>query len=120
MCGRRLCRAAVVLGCGLACAVGCRDGRKYSAAADPPTGQTRRVTIDNFTFSPAELSVPVGTTVVWVNHDDVPHTVVEVSRQFSSPALDTDVQYVHAFTAAGTYDYVCGIHPHMTGRVVVK
>ena len=122
MCGRRqFCRAAVVLGCGLACAGGCKDGRKYGAATDPPpTGQTRRVTIDNFTFSPAEVSVPVGTTLVWVNHDDVPHTVVELSRQFSSPALDTDVQYVHAFTAAGTYDYVCGIHPHMTGRVAVK
>jgi plastocyanin len=119
MCGR-LCRAAVVLGCGVACAGGCRDGRKYQAAADPASGPSQRVTIDNFTFTPAELTVPVGTTVVWTNHDDVPHTVVSTSREFSSPALDTDDQYVHAFTAAGTYAYVCGIHPHMTAKVVVK
>ena len=122
MCGRRqFCRAAVVLGCGLACAGGCKDGRKYSAsAADPPTEQARRVTIDNFTFSPAELIVPVGTTVEWVNHDDVPHTVVGNAREFSSPALDTDGQYAHAFTKAGTYAYFCSIHPHMTAKVVVK
>jgi plastocyanin len=119
MCGR-LCRAAVVLGCGVACVGGCRDGRKYQAAADSPPRPSQRVTIDNFTFTPAELTVPVGTTVVWVNHDDVPHTVVSTSREFTSPALDTDGQYVHAFTAPGTYAYVCGIHPHMTAKVVVK
>jgi plastocyanin len=92
-----------------------------AAVAGPPAAvQTRQVTIDNFTFSPAELIVPVGTKVVWVNHDDVPHNVVETTRAFSSPALDTDEKYAHVFGEAGTYSYFCGIHPHMTGRVVVK
>ncbi|HEY7117158.1 MAG TPA: cupredoxin family copper-binding protein [Tepidisphaeraceae bacterium] len=87
---------------------------------EPAATQTRQVTIDNFTFQPAEVTVPVGTKVVWVNHDDVPHNVVETRRAFSSPALDTDERYAHVFGEAGTYAYFCGIHPHMTGRVVVK
>lgn len=81
---------------------------------------TRNVAIDNFTFTPAELTVPVGATVVWVNHDDVPHTVVSTAKEFKSAALDTGDQYSHVFAAAGTFPYFCSVHPHMTGRVIVK
>jgi plastocyanin len=78
------------------------------------------ITIDNFTFSPKELTVAVGTTVKWVNHDDIPHTVVEKKTTFRSKALDTDDAYSYTFTSAGTFDYFCGLHPHMVGQVVVK
>ena len=78
------------------------------------------ITIDNFTFSPKEFTVAVGTTVKWVNHDDIPHTVVEKNTTFRSKALDTDDSYSYTFTSAGTFDYFCGLHPHMVGQVIVK
>jgi plastocyanin len=81
---------------------------------------TRQVAIDNFSFTPGELTVPVGTKVVWVNHDDVPHTVVSTARDFKSKALDTDDQYSRVFASAGTYPYFCSVHPHMVGQIIVK
>jgi len=81
---------------------------------------TNVITIDNFTFSPKELTVPVGTTVKWVNHDDIPHLIVEKKTSFRSKALDTDDSYSYTFTSAGDFDYFCGLHPHMVGKVIVK
>jgi plastocyanin len=81
---------------------------------------TNVITIDNFTFSPKELTVAVGTTVKWVNHDDIPHTIVEKKTTFRSKALDTDDSYSFTFTSAGTFDYFCGLHPHMVGQVIVR
>src|SRR5213595_999067 len=54
-----------------------------------------KVSIDNFSFSPPEVSVPPGATVVWVNHDDVPHTVTASARAFASKALDNDDTFTH-------------------------
>ena len=81
---------------------------------------TNVITIDNFTFAPKELTVAVGTTVKWVNHDDIPHLVVEKKTTFRSKALDTDDSYSYTFASAGTFDYFCGLHPHMVGQVIVK
>ena len=60
------------------------------------------VTIDNFTFQPAQLTVKVGTTVTWKNHDDIPHTIVSAGK-FRSKTLDTDDSFTFTFTAAGDY-----------------
>jgi plastocyanin len=78
------------------------------------------ITIDNFTFGPRELTVAAGTTVKWVNHDDIPHSVVNKDKTFRSKALDTDDSYSYTFASAGTFDYFCGLHPHMVGKVIVK
>jgi plastocyanin len=78
------------------------------------------VTIDNFTFGPKELTVPVGTTVKWVNHDDIPHTVANKDKLFRSAALDTDDSYSFTFATAGTFDYFCCLHPYMVGKIIVK
>src|SRR5581483_7235112 len=78
------------------------------------------VNIDNFFFTPQELTVPVGTTVKWLNRDDIPHTVAEANKIFRSKALDTDDSFSFTFTTAGTYNYFCGLHPHMTGKIIVK
>jgi amicyanin len=78
------------------------------------------VTIDNFSFTPQELTVPVNTTVTWVNHDDIPHTVKDTQKRFKSSTLDTDEKYSFTFTEPGTYDYFCTIHPKMTGKIIVK
>jgi len=78
------------------------------------------VTIDNFSFTSPELTVAVGTTVKWVNHDDIPHLVVGTDKAFRSKALDTDDSFSFTFASAGTFDYFCGLHPHMVGKVIVK
>ena len=90
------------------------------AAQDATKKDANEITIDNFTFTPKELTVAVGTTVKWVNHDDIPHTIVEKKTTFRSQALDTDDSYSFTFTSAGTFDYFCGLHPHMVGQVIVK
>jgi plastocyanin len=78
------------------------------------------IKIDNFVFTPPDLTVAVGTTVKWVNHDDIPHTVVDQKKMLRSKALDTDDSFSYTFMTAGTYDYFCGLHPHMTGKIIVK
>jgi plastocyanin len=78
-----------------------------------------KVTIDNFTFAPAELKVKVGDTVTWTNHDDIPHTVVSAGK-FRSKAMDTDNAFSFTFTAAGDYKYFCSLHPHMSGMIKVE
>ena len=77
------------------------------------------ITIDNFTFTPAELTVKVGTTVTWTNHDDIPHAIVSAGK-FRSKTLDTDNSFSFTFTAAGDYKYFCSLHPHMTGTIKVE
>ena len=79
------------------------------------------ITIDNFSFNPQTLTVPVGTKVTWLNRDDVPHTVVSTDKKtIVSPALDTDERFSYTFSAAGTYDYYCSVHPHMKGKIIVQ
>ena len=77
------------------------------------------VTIENFKFDPATLTVPVGSTVTWTNKDEEPHTIAAKDGSFHSPTLDTKGTYSFTFTNPGTYDYICSIHPFMTGTVVV-
>lgn len=89
------------------------------AAADAKTTAVE-VKIDNFSFSPATITVSAGTTVRWTNRDDIPHTVVSDDQKFKSKVLDTDEQFSFTFTTAGTYGYFCSIHPKMTGKVVVQ
>jgi len=86
----------------------------------PATAAEVTVHIDNFTFSPAELTVAPGTTVTWINTDDIPHTVVAKAQSFRSKALDTEDRFSFTFTSAGDYDYFCSLHPHMVGKVIVK
>jgi plastocyanin len=78
------------------------------------------ISIDNFSFTPREVTVTLGTTITWANHDDVPHTVVSTDQKFRSKALDTDDQFSFTFTDAGTYSYFCSVHPMMTGKIIVK
>jgi len=78
------------------------------------------VKIDNFSFGPAAITVPVGTTVTWINRDDIPHTVVSDDKVFKSKVLDSDEKFSYTFSKPGTYPYFCSVHPKMTGKVVVQ
>ncbi len=89
-------------------------------SANAPSALETAVKIDNFSFSPATVTVPVGTTVRWTNHDDIPHTIVSDDKIFKSKALDTDEQFTYMFTKPGTYSYFCGLHPKMTAKIVVQ
>jgi plastocyanin len=95
-------------------------GAMLAAAAVAAQDAANVITIDNFTFTPPELTVVVGMTVKWVNHDDIPHSVVNKDKAFRSKALDTDDSFSYTFASAGTFDYFCGLHPHMVGKVIVK
>jgi plastocyanin len=86
----------------------------------PARAADASVTIDNFTFSPGRLTVKAGTTVTWVNQDDIPHTVASDTKVFKSKALDTDDKFSFTFATAGVYDYFCSLHPHMMGTIVVE
>jgi 3',5'-cyclic AMP phosphodiesterase CpdA len=83
-------------------------------------GSGNAIIIDNFSFKPSTLTVPVGMQVTWVNHDDTPHTVVSTDKLFASQALDTNDQFAYTFSAPSIYGYYCSIHPTMTGKIIVE
>jgi plastocyanin len=85
------------------------------SAAEPVT-----IDIAKFAFGPKEITVAPGTTVVWSNHDETPHTVSASDHSFVSKALDTDDRYEHTFTDEGDIPYFCTVHPFMTGVVHVR
>jgi len=109
--------AALVLG-----TLGFGAGHRGYVANAQEKMSTMEVKIDNFSFGPVTLTVPVGTTVTWINRDDIPHTVVSTddSKTFKSKVLDTDEKFSFTFSKAGTYPYFCSIHPKMTGKVIVQ
>jgi plastocyanin len=79
------------------------------------------VTIDNFFFTPGNITVKTGTAVTWTNRDDIPHGIASSNNAFKkSAALDTDESYTFTFTTPGTYQYFCYLHPKMVGTIVVE
>jgi plastocyanin len=90
------------------------------ASAQATQAATAEVKIDNFSFGPGTLTVPVGTAVTWTNRDDIPHTVVSTDGAFKSKVLDTDEKFSFTFSKAGSYPYFCSIHPKMTGKVIAQ
>jgi plastocyanin len=90
------------------------------AAGTDNAASAAEVKIDNFSFTPQEIKVKAGTTVVWTNHDDIPHTVTSTDLIFKSKTLDTDDKFTMTFAKPGTYPYFCSIHPKMTGKVIVE
>ena len=89
-------------------------------AATTSRAADTEVKIDNFTFNPQQITVPVGTTVTWINHDDIPHTATSKTGVFKSKVLDTDEKFSFTFATPGSYPYFCALHPHMTGTIVVE
>lgn len=98
-----------------AVAVGALLAGAPAVAATPQT-----IGIKDFKYGPAVLTVPVGTTVTWVNHDEEPHTVTSTTGSFSSPGLLSKDTFVQTFTKPGTYAYSCALHPQMRATVIVK
>lgn len=87
--------------------------------------QTLNVNIQNFSFNPGTITVNRGDSVKWTNNDVTNHTITpahseSAAADFGSGALKQGDTYSYKFTKAGTYDYICSIHPSMTGKVIVK
>ena len=79
------------------------------------------VKIDNFMFAPNAVTVPVGSMVRWTNRDDIPHNVMSDDKTtFKSKTLQPDEQFTYTFDKPGAYNYLCSIHPTMTGKIVVE
>jgi plastocyanin len=95
-------------------------GSPRVTANDQPSASNAEVKIDNFSFAPQMVMIPVGATVTWTNRDDIPHTVVSTDGVFKSKVRDTDEKFSYTFTKAGTYPYFCSVHPKMTGKIVVQ
>jgi plastocyanin len=85
--------------------------------AAPVAGNS--ISIDNFAFAPATLTVHAGSTVTWTNKDEEPHTVVANDGSFHSPGMGSQATFSYTFTKPGTFEYVCSIHPYMHATVVV-
>ena len=103
-------RAAIVAGLALAALM----------AAHVSASSAVAVGIKEFTFAPRVLTVPVGTTVTWTNHDEEPHTITSTTRAFGSAGLSNEETFAQTFTHPGTYEYFCALHPHMKAVVIVK
>jgi plastocyanin len=111
--------SAAILAVALALTAGTRPNPAASPGETPASGAA--IKIDNFSFGPAEITIPAGSTVTWTNNDDVPHVVTsDDNKMFKSKALDTDDRFSFTFTKPGTYNYYCAIHPKMTAKIVVQ
>lgn len=95
-------------------------GHHSTYAASPAGATAAEVKIDNFSFTPATLTVSAGTTVTWTNRDDIPHTVVSDDKSIKSKTLDTDEKFTFTFSKPGSYSYFCSLHPKMKGSIVVQ
>jgi len=116
---------------------GCNSEKKdVTTNADSPAGTTAKtpqaaspeqpakgevqIVIENFAFSPADVTVAAGTKVTWINKDDAPHTATSVDKKFNSGGLDTDDKFSFVFNDKGVYQYICTLHPQMKGTINVK
>jgi len=90
----------------------------FVSAATPATAVD--LNIAKFAFAPKDITVAPGTKVVWTNHDETPHTVTSKDKSFASKGLDTDDKFEHTFDSEGDFNYICTVHPFMTGVVHVR
>ncbi len=90
------------------------------AVARTPVATGGAIGIKAFTFSPPTLTVPVGTTVTWTNHDEDPHTITSAAGAFGSSRLSHEETFAQTFTKRGTYPYFCALHPRMWATVIVN
>jgi plastocyanin len=106
----------LLLGSTLVVAMSAHADTGVPAAAAPH----QNVAIQKFAFAPKEITITAGTTLVWTNHDETPHTIIASDGSFVSKAMDTDDRYEHTFATAGDYTYFCTLHPYMTGTIHVR
>jgi plastocyanin len=115
-------RVIALLAAGLSGIVVGSSSLQRQSLAGAQAMPTQEIKIDDFRFVPGTLTIPIGTTGTWINDDGEPHTVTSSDdpRRFRSAALDTGDRFSFTFSEAGTYAYFCSVHPHMTGKIIVR
>jgi plastocyanin len=91
-----------------------------SPAPSPAVAVGTSVTIKDYAFTPATLTVPAGTTVTWTNNDPVPHTATASDGSFDSGNLNPGQSFSFTFATPGSFSYVCQYHAGMKGTIVVQ
>ncbi|MFQ5904251.1 MAG: cupredoxin family copper-binding protein [Candidatus Binatia bacterium] len=86
--------------------------------ADATSGAPVELKIEGFAFHPATITIAPGTTVTWINQDSVAHTVAMAGTE--SPRLNKGDSWSYTFEVAGTFDYICGLHPSMKGQIIIE
>jgi plastocyanin len=108
-----------ISGCGLyGNSSGSSSPSKTPAGSVQPAADANSVSIQGFAFNPGTLTVKTGATVTWTNNDSVIHTIK--SDTFHSGNIAKGDTFQFTFTSPGTFNYSCGIHPSMTGKIVVE
>ena len=77
------------------------------------------VTIAGFAFSPAELTIKVGTTIKWTNQDSAAHNITADDSSWGSSSLAQGDSFSFTFSNSGTFAYHCGVHPNMKATITV-
>lgn len=95
-------------------------GLWLAAASNAAPPDSTQIVIQDFMFTPNSLTVKAGSTVIWVNKDDEPHSVVSDTGLFRSGAVDTNETFSFKFDKPGTYHFTCAIHPRMVGTIIVQ
>jgi plastocyanin len=90
----------------------------FASAGTP--APTIDLNIAKFAFAPKEITIAPGTKIIWTNRDETPHTVTSNDKSFASKGLDTDDKFEHTFASEGDFNYICTVHPFMTGVVHVR
>jgi len=107
----------------IATLLSCVPGTPPTIAPEPTPSNPLEVVIYSYTYKPATLTVPVGSTVTWINKDLAPHTVTYHTYgkgEFDSGNVTNGKQYTYRFRRVGQYDYICALHQGMQGTVIVK
>jgi plastocyanin len=112
--------AAFAVGRGVASDTGGGTSAATGAASSPQSTPGAAEVIKGFAFSPDSITVKVGDAVTWTNEDGTAHTVTSSDGSFGSQNLDQGQTFTATFTKAGTFPYICNIHPFMHGTVVVQ
>jgi plastocyanin len=97
----------------------CSSRTSTTATTSSPLS-TNSVTMSNFTFSPATLTVAAGTVVIWTNQDSVTHTVQSDTGVFESGNIAPNATFQYKFDTPGSFGYHCSPHPFMKGTIVVQ
>ena len=100
--------------------MGCSGYGTQKTTSSSSPASPNAVTLANFAFSPATLTVKAGTTVTWTNNDSTTHTVTSDTGVFNSGNLAPNATFSYTFSTAGTYAYHCSIHSTMKGTIIVQ
>jgi plastocyanin len=117
------CAILLVLACSFAGCTSSQSPAISTPATPTPAAGLNSITIKNFAFSPATLTIKTGTVVTWINQDGAPHQIAsdpESPVQFTSESLANGASYQFTFNQTGTYTYHCSIHPSMKGTIIVQ